>query len=162
MIGVRKSLDFVFTQHELKILDDVMPDQHKKERHEENKESDPPAGGPGLLPNASSGNVAIPLANGNILKIPVEKFSATHDQASVNISEQLAKSGAWKNIDQKAHQNTKPDKTNGSGLVLNCLFFFSFFSLKSFIYALLKDTSIQMSISMLSCLNPFQIVLQHA
>lgn len=30
MIGIRKSLDFVFTQRELKILDDVMPEPHKK------------------------------------------------------------------------------------------------------------------------------------
>lgn len=59
MIAVRKGLDFVFTQHELKILDDVMPDQHKKERHEEVEGANlAPVGG--LLPNASSGNVAIP------------------------------------------------------------------------------------------------------
>ena len=31
MIGIRKSLDFVFTQRELKILDDVMPEPHKKD-----------------------------------------------------------------------------------------------------------------------------------
>ncbi|XP_043500640.1 sodium-driven chloride bicarbonate exchanger isoform X12 [Polistes fuscatus] len=30
MIGIRKSLDFVFTQRELKILDDVMPEPSKK------------------------------------------------------------------------------------------------------------------------------------
>lgn len=30
MIGIRKSLDLMFTQRELKILDDVMPEHHKK------------------------------------------------------------------------------------------------------------------------------------
>lgn len=30
MIGIRKSLDLVFTQRELKILDDVMPEPSKK------------------------------------------------------------------------------------------------------------------------------------
>ena len=30
MIGIRKGLDFVFTQRELKILDDVMPETSKK------------------------------------------------------------------------------------------------------------------------------------
>lgn len=30
MIGIRKSLDFIFTQRELKILDDVMPEPSKK------------------------------------------------------------------------------------------------------------------------------------
>jgi len=31
MIGVRKSLDFIFTKHELRALDDLMPDSHHKE-----------------------------------------------------------------------------------------------------------------------------------
>ena len=30
MIGIRKSLDLIFTQRELKILDDVMPEPSKK------------------------------------------------------------------------------------------------------------------------------------
>ena len=30
MIGIRKSLDLMFTQRELKILDDVMPEPSKK------------------------------------------------------------------------------------------------------------------------------------
>lgn len=37
MIGIRKSLDFIFTQRELKILDDVMPETIK--RGEEDEES---------------------------------------------------------------------------------------------------------------------------
>lgn len=35
MIGIRKSLDFVFTQRELKILDDVMPETTKREEDQE-------------------------------------------------------------------------------------------------------------------------------
>lgn len=110
MIGVRKALDFVFTQHELKILDDVMPDHAKKERHESKKDDDFV---PGLLPIASSGSVAIPLANGNILKIPVEKFVPVEvDKTSINISEQLKMSGTWKNIDQQAKKDHS-SKANG-------------------------------------------------
>lgn len=30
MIGLRKSLDFIFTQRELKILDDLMPEMTKR------------------------------------------------------------------------------------------------------------------------------------
>lgn len=30
MIGIRKSLDLMFTQRELKILDDIMPEPSKK------------------------------------------------------------------------------------------------------------------------------------
>ena len=113
-------LDFVFTQHELKILDDVMPDHAKKEKHAEAQAGDDggnQAAG-GLLPNASSGNVAIPLANGNILKIPVDKFNAGNDQSNMNITEQLAKSGAWKTIDQQAHLSAAQAEKANSGSVL--------------------------------------------
>jgi hypothetical protein len=34
MIGIRKSLDFVFTRRELKILDDVMPETTKRTEEE--------------------------------------------------------------------------------------------------------------------------------
>lgn len=34
MIGIRKSLDLIFTQRELKILDDVMPEPSKKHADE--------------------------------------------------------------------------------------------------------------------------------
>ncbi|UYV66706.1 SLC4A7 [Cordylochernes scorpioides] len=46
MIGVRKLLDFVFTQRELKILDDVMPEstrrKHEEERMQEEQEQKVP------------------------------------------------------------------------------------------------------------------------
>lgn len=35
MIVVRKLLDFFFTQRELKILDDVMPESNKRKQEEE-------------------------------------------------------------------------------------------------------------------------------
>ena len=35
MIGVRKALDVVFTQRELKILDDILPEFSRKEKEEE-------------------------------------------------------------------------------------------------------------------------------
>lgn len=40
MIGIRKSLDFVFTRRELKILDDVMPEVSKRGEEDEWKLSD--------------------------------------------------------------------------------------------------------------------------
>lgn len=36
MIGIRKSLDFVFTRRELKILDDIMPEITKRSQADEN------------------------------------------------------------------------------------------------------------------------------
>ena len=34
MCFVRKSLDWVFTRHELKWLDDIIPESHKREKEE--------------------------------------------------------------------------------------------------------------------------------
>lgn len=98
MIAVRKLLEFVFTRRELKILDDVLPEHKRKEIEEKKNVDDETKSGPAIAPSGSSGNMAIPLANGNILKIPLSADTA--DQ-SINISEQLAKSAAWKTIDQK-------------------------------------------------------------
>ena len=38
MCFVRKGLDYVFTQHELKWLDDIMPEAHKREKEEKKKQ----------------------------------------------------------------------------------------------------------------------------
>lgn len=38
MIGVRKSLDFIFTKYELKVLDDLMPESNTKHKEEEDEE----------------------------------------------------------------------------------------------------------------------------
>lgn len=122
MIGVRKLLDYVFTRRELKILDDVMPEHRRKAIEEMRKEGEDKEPKDNLSPSAagmigsgSSGNVAIPLANGNVLKIPVDKFSSESgtEQQQINISEQLTKSSAWKTIEQK-NSIPKNQKSNSS------------------------------------------------
>ena len=112
MIGVRKMLDYVFTQRELKILDDVWPEHKRKEiEDKKNEETEKSGGNPGssMSPSGSSGNMAIPLANGNILKIPLNPDAG----GNINISEQLAKSAAWKTIDQKNAKTPAEAKQSG-------------------------------------------------
>ena len=46
MCFIRKGLDWVFTRHELKWLDDIMPESHKREKEEDKKK------------NLNSGNAA--------------------------------------------------------------------------------------------------------
>ncbi|KAJ8686552.1 hypothetical protein QAD02_022346, partial [Eretmocerus hayati] len=102
MIGIRKSLDLMFTQRELKILDDVMPETHKKDaedlRHLENGEDHNES-----IDFAPSGNLQIPLANGNIMKIPL---------TSINISEEVNKTGIWKQVNEENNKNKKSNPTN--------------------------------------------------
>ena len=38
LIGIRKLLDFVFTRHELKVLDDVFPQSRRQEKMEQEEE----------------------------------------------------------------------------------------------------------------------------
>nr|XP_033188524.1 sodium-driven chloride bicarbonate exchanger isoform X8 [Bombus vancouverensis nearcticus] len=104
MIGIRKSLDLLFTQRELKILDDVMPEPSRKhaedlrqlESGEEQNES---------MAYGPSGNIQISLANGNIMKIPM---------ASINISEEVNKTGIWQQVNE-SNEKTKQVKLINSG-----------------------------------------------
>ncbi|XP_065309256.1 electroneutral sodium bicarbonate exchanger 1 isoform X8 [Dermacentor albipictus] len=132
MIGVRKLLDFIFTQRELKVLDDVMPEHTKKKREEdkmkeaeqEEFEMKPAKLGlmqeetgdkNALLPEASSGNVAIALVNGNLIKVPLEKYKEEAELPQINITEQLSQTGLWQAIDQhNQHKGNNPSSGGGS------------------------------------------------
>ncbi|XP_020292594.1 sodium-driven chloride bicarbonate exchanger isoform X3 [Pseudomyrmex gracilis] len=97
MIGIRKSLDLIFTQRELKILDDIMPEPSKKHaddlRKLENGEDHTETMGYG-----PPGNIQISLANGNIMKIPL---------ASINISEEVNKTGIWQQVNEGNEKSTQ-------------------------------------------------------
>ncbi|XP_076668966.1 na[+]-driven anion exchanger 1 isoform X4 [Andrena cerasifolii] len=102
MIGIRKSLDLVFTQRELKILDDVMPEPSKKHADdlrqlESGEEQSEP------MDYGASGNIQISLANGNIMKIPI---------ASINISEEVNKTGIWQQVNEGNEKPKQPKSSN--------------------------------------------------
>lgn len=109
MIGIRKCLDWFFTQRELKILDDTLPEFSRKKRMEKEEESnteeseeDKKAG-----VHSSEGMMTIPLANGNVMKVPMNP---------INISEEMNKSGVWMDINQDQEKHNKansPTKNNG-------------------------------------------------
>ncbi|XP_072752842.1 electroneutral sodium bicarbonate exchanger 1 isoform X7 [Anoplolepis gracilipes] len=100
MIGIRKSLDLAFTQRELKILDDVMPEPSKKHAEElrklENGEDSNET-----MEYGRPGNIQISLANGNIMKIPL---------ASINISEEVNKTGIWQQVNE-GNEKSKQSKS---------------------------------------------------
>lgn len=117
MIGVRKLLDFIFTQRELKVLDDIMP-EHTKKKQEEDKmkeaEREEFELKNALLPEASSGNVAIALVNGNLIKVPMEKYKEAEELPQINITEQLSQTGLWQAIDQhNQHKGGNPSSGGG-------------------------------------------------
>jgi len=106
MMGVRKALDFFFSRHELKMLDDILPEHKRTERiedEEQAKEIDDDSKDKGLegdeagrrasLRYTNSG-LEVPMANGNVIKIPM-----TNDLPDINISEEVNKSGLWKSLE---------------------------------------------------------------
>ncbi|XP_069189487.1 electroneutral sodium bicarbonate exchanger 1 isoform X15 [Procambarus clarkii] len=111
MIGIRKSLDWIFTQRELKILDDTLPEFSRKKRMEIEVEADDDDDDVETrLPkettiHTSEGMMTIPLANGNVMKVPMNP---------INISEEVNKSGVWMDInkDQEKKAPTSPTKNN--------------------------------------------------
>nr|AJO70194.1 sodium bicarbonate cotransporter isoform 3 [Cherax cainii] len=107
MIGIRKSLDWIFTQRELKILDDTLPEFSRKKRMEievDDDEDEETKIGKETISTAE-GVMTIPLANGNVMKVPMNP---------INISEEVNKSGVWMDInkDQEKKPPTSPTKNN--------------------------------------------------
>lgn len=104
MIGVRKLLDWVFTQRELKILDDTLPEFSRKKRMESADDDEDDDEEVKLGKETSEGMMTIPLANGNVMKVPLNP---------INISEEMNKSGVWQDInkDQEKKPNS-PTKNN--------------------------------------------------
>lgn len=121
MMGVRKMLDFVFTPNELKILDDILPefkrkeelDKDDEEKHHEELEAKKDLKNRRASLRYTSSGIEVPLANGNVVKIPV-----VDTIPDINISEEVNKSGVWKsvesnsNTDLVAHEFANSTKKN--------------------------------------------------
>ncbi|XP_074042921.1 na[+]-driven anion exchanger 1 isoform X2 [Leptinotarsa decemlineata] len=103
MIGLRKSLDCVFTRRELQILDDVMPETSKRTQLESEEAQDKTEGNPLKLGN-NAGNLKIPLANGNVMNIPL---------SAINISEEVDKTGIWQHVNENQKEKEKKKSPKG-------------------------------------------------
>ncbi|XP_042866238.1 sodium-driven chloride bicarbonate exchanger-like isoform X4 [Penaeus japonicus] len=109
MVGIRKCLDWIFTQRELKILDDTLPEFSRKKRMEKEEDSTGEESEEDKKDavHSSEGVMTIPLANGNVMKVPMNP---------INISEEMNKSGVWMDINQDQEKHNKansPTKNNG-------------------------------------------------
>merc|ERR1719242_13955 len=107
IVFIRKLLDHVFTKKELQVLDDMLPDFHRKDRLDDEealKDEEPPVDRrPSSALRYTDSSVEIPMLNGNTMKIPHEKIQ----QAEINITEEMNKSGCWKSLDPQ-HTTDKP------------------------------------------------------
>lgn len=116
MMGVRKLLDLVFSKNELKILDDILPEFKRHERLDKEEEHDKAVaaaeGGneeePGYEEELAKrrqslryteSSIEVPMANGNVMKIPISGEGGNGNGSDINISEEMNKSGVWKSLE---------------------------------------------------------------
>lgn len=105
MCFVRKGMDWLFTQEELVWLDDIMPEAHhrskedaKKRKEAALKEAEEQLEGVTSFMDSpiATGQIEIPLSGGNLNNIPSEIITMGTNE--VNISEEMSKTGIWKNL----------------------------------------------------------------
>lgn len=120
MVVVRKLMEFVFSSQELKYLDDEMPEIHLRKREDAKKAKmareaieDAVEDEDRMAPHpvATEHNLHIPLASGNVMKIPL---SSLHERP-INISEEVNKSGVWKHIESESSFINKNGGAGGGG-----------------------------------------------
>ncbi|KAI0212947.1 Sodium-driven chloride bicarbonate exchanger [Lamellibrachia satsuma] len=107
MCFVRKSLDWVFTRHELKWLDDIIPESHKREKEE--KEIMMMEQEMENILEISGGAVNIPLKDGKMINIPVNCIDY---RPVLNISEEMSNTGIWKQLSDTNNGITTSLKRN--------------------------------------------------
>ncbi|KAK7507322.1 hypothetical protein BaRGS_00001257 [Batillaria attramentaria] len=88
MCFVRKGLDKIFDQRELKWLDDIMPEQHKRAKEDEQIKQEE------QRRSLIEGSAGIPMALG----LNMEHITISADIDTVNISEEMSRTAMWKSI----------------------------------------------------------------
>lgn len=88
MCFVRKGMDKIFDQRELKWLDDIMPEAHKRAKEDEQIKQEE------QRRSLIEGSTSIPLAVG----LNMEHITITADIDKVNISEEVSRTALWKSI----------------------------------------------------------------
>jgi len=83
---IRRALDYVFTQHELEWLDDLLPENKKKEK-EDRISRQSAANAQGVLIDIAGGSFKIPLAGGQFITVNIDKLTYNPETKSVNITD---------------------------------------------------------------------------
>nr|XP_014349448.1 PREDICTED: sodium bicarbonate cotransporter 3 [Latimeria chalumnae] len=109
LVFVRKLLDFCFTKRELSWLDDLMPESKKKKEDDKKKKEKEEA--ERMLEEGETESVQLPYEGGNLLKIPIKGLKYSPDPSVVNISDEMAKTAAWKAVAMNT-ENAKVMKPN--------------------------------------------------
>eukprot|EP00095_Tigriopus_kingsejongensis_P007769 maker-scaffold154_size301342-snap-gene-2.21 protein:Tk07769 transcript:maker-scaffold154_size301342-snap-gene-2.21-mRNA-1 annotation:"sodium-driven chloride bicarbonate exchanger-like isoform x17" len=97
MVGVRKALERLFHEEELRILDDVFPSFKRSKQLDEEELREKTNDVISLRLN-DSGNLEVPIPGGKVLSIPMDKVNQS-DRNGFNISEEMNKSSLWLSLE---------------------------------------------------------------
>ncbi|XP_059143264.1 sodium bicarbonate cotransporter 3-like isoform X2 [Physella acuta] len=92
MCFVRKGMDKIFTQQELKWLDDIMPETHRREKEDQEMKLEE------QRRSLIEDSTAIPMAALGFGSISGENWTVKADVDMLNISEEMSKTAMWKSI----------------------------------------------------------------
>ncbi|CAL1544319.1 unnamed protein product [Lymnaea stagnalis] len=92
MCFVRKGMDKIFSQQELKWLDDIMPETHRREKEDQEMKLEE------QRRSLIEDSTAIPMAALGFGNISGENWTVKADVDILNISEEMSKTAMWKSI----------------------------------------------------------------
>uniref|UniRef100_UPI003AAD2BAE sodium bicarbonate cotransporter 3-like isoform X4 n=1 Tax=Centroberyx gerrardi TaxID=166262 RepID=UPI003AAD2BAE len=123
LVFIRKLLDFFFTKRELSWLDDLIPESKKKKEDDKKKKEREKLEAESRLHEEADMGMKVHYDNPNRLNIPVKTLSGSSDSGPlvVNISDEMAKSGAWKAVNSGADSCAQPVKRSESQEKVACV-----------------------------------------
>lgn len=93
MCFIRKALDYLFTQRELLYLDDIIPEEHKRETEQNAKRKHVVSE---LL--STVGHLEVPLPDGKVISIKVDSVTYDNDSRKFNLGEHVNETKIWKDL----------------------------------------------------------------
>uniref|UniRef100_A0A3B3S1H2 Anion exchange protein n=1 Tax=Paramormyrops kingsleyae TaxID=1676925 RepID=A0A3B3S1H2_9TELE len=115
LVFIRKLLDFFFTSRELSWLDDLMPESKKKREDDKKKKENEEA-----QQEVEIDAMDETYDRSHLLKVPGKALQASPDPSIVNISNEMAKSTAWRAVAMDTN-NAKHVKVNMSQEKVACV-----------------------------------------
>ncbi|XP_075867921.1 sodium bicarbonate cotransporter 3-like isoform X3 [Nelusetta ayraudi] len=122
LVFVRKLLDFFFSKRELSYLDDIMPESKRKKEDDKKKKAREKLED-AMLQEEEELGLKVDYDCSNRLNIPVKTLSGSPvcDPLVVNISDEMAKTAAWKAVNSSAESCGQPVKHSGSQEKVACV-----------------------------------------
>ncbi|XP_070702630.1 sodium bicarbonate cotransporter 3-like isoform X1 [Pempheris klunzingeri] len=130
LVFIRKLLDFFFTKRELSWLDDLMPESKKKKEDDKKKKAREKLASNAVFIQEEESRrqeedlgLKVGFEGSNRLNIPVKTLSGSSDSDPlvVNISDEMAKTAAWKAVNSSAESCAQPVKRSESQEKVACV-----------------------------------------